>query len=65
MEDNAPEGGLCEGILNFYANNKIQPNVRGFAVKDEFIKVGTVKEQLKDNGLDAETVTEFMKNEAR
>lgn len=65
MEDNAPEGGLCEGILNFYANNKIQPNVRGFAVKDEFIKVGTVKEQLKDNGLDAETVTEFMKNETR
>lgn len=63
IEDNAPEGGLCEGILSFYARENIRADVYGFALKDEFVSVGTASQQRRENGLDSENITEKMKNE--
>ena len=65
IEDNASAGGLCEGVLNFYAQNKINAKVLGFSLKDDFIKVGTVKEQLTDNCIDSKNIIEVLKNEIR
>ena len=65
IEDNASAGGLCEGVLNFYAQNKINAKVLGFSLKDDFIKVGTVKEQLTDNCIDSKNIIEALKNEIR
>lgn len=65
IEDNASEGGLCEGILKYYSEKNIGVNVKGFSITDDFVKVGTVEEQLKENGLDADFIINEIKNETR
>ncbi len=65
IEDNVSEGGLCEGILKYYAQKDIEVKIKGFSVKDDFIKVGSVAEQLKENSLDAEYIINVIKNEIR
>ncbi len=65
IEDNASAGGLCESVLNFYAQNKINTRVYGFSLKDEFINVGTVNEQLIDNCIDAKSIIKKLENEIR
>lgn len=65
IEDNASAGGLCEGVLGFYAQNKVNTKVFGFSLKDDFIKVGTVNEQLIDNCIDSKSIIEKIKNEIR
>ena len=65
IEDNATEGGLCEGILKYYSEKKINAKVKGFSVKDDFVKVGSVEEQLKENNLDADYIINEIKNEIR
>ncbi len=65
IEDNAPEGGLLEGILRFYNEHRISSDIVGFYLKDEFVNVGTVQQQQIDNGIDSETVIKRLKNEIR
>lgn len=65
IEDNAKEGGLCEGILSFYSSLGISVDVFGFSLKDEFVKVGTIKEQFVDNCIDADFIINSLKNEIR
>ncbi len=62
IEDNAPAGGLCEGILGYYAQTGAHVDVQGFALCDEFVSVGTVDEQLADNRMTVKAITEAIKN---
>ena len=65
IEDNASEGGLFEGILKYYSAKKIKADVFGFALKDDFVKVGNVEEQLNDNEINTEIIINKIKNEIR
>lgn len=65
IEDNVGVGGLCEGVLRYYSDNKTNVKVFGFSLKDQFVNVGTVDEQLKDNNMDAESIINVLKNEIR
>jgi len=65
FEDNASEGGLCEAILKLYSDRGIKTHVVSFALKDEFINIGNVCEQLKDNCMDNASITERIMNEIR
>lgn len=65
IEDNVSEGGLLEGILKYYSSKKITVNVIGFSLKDDFVKVGNVEQQLNDNEINAEKIIEKIKNEIR
>ena len=61
----AAEGGLFEGISKYYSELSYNVKMSGFCVKDDFVRVGTVEEQLKDNLIDAESIIEKIKNEIR
>lgn len=65
IEDNVSQGGLFEGILSFYSSLNIKVDACSFCLKDDFVKVGSVKEQFIDNGIDAETIIKRLKNEIR
>lgn len=65
VEDNAVIGGLYEGVLRYYSENKINADVYGFSLKDEFINVGTVDEQLMENQMDVNSIIDKLKNEIR
>ncbi len=65
IEDNVSEGGLFEGVAKYYSELSYNVKMSGFCVKDDFVRVGTVKEQLKDNLIDAESIIEKIKNEIR
>ena len=65
LEDNASVGGLLEGVLRFYSDNKINARVSGFSLKDEFVRVGSVNEQMIENEIDFEHVFGKIKNEIR
>ena len=65
IEDNVSEGGLFEGISKYYSELSYNVKMSGFCVKDDFVRVGTVEEQLKDNLIDAESIIEKIKNEIR
>ncbi len=65
IEDNVSEGGLFEGILKYYSSEQINVNICGFSLKDDFVKIGSVKEQFKVNCIDADSIIEKIKNEIR
>ncbi len=65
IEDNAGVGGLYEGVLRHYSENNINVKVFGFSLKDQFVNVGTVEQQLKENDMDAESIINKLKNEIR
>lgn len=65
IEDNASSGGLCEAILHYYSQKNIKARVFGFALKDEFVSLGTVSQQREENCLDAQHIIEKIKNEIR
>ncbi len=65
IEDNASEGGLLEGILKYYSSKNINANVCGFSLKDDFLKVGTVEEQLDDNEINVELIIKKIQDEIR
>lgn len=65
IEDNVSVGGLFEGILKYYSDNRYDVKIIGYSVKDDFVNVGTVKEQFVENNIDAESIIENIKNEIR
>ena len=65
LEDNVSVGGLLEGVLKFYSDNKVNVKVSGFSLKDEFVRVGSVNEQMTENEIDFEHVFGKIKNEIR
>lgn len=65
VEDNAAQGGLCEAVLHYYSDQKVFAKVLGFALKDEFISLGSVSQQREENCLDAKQLAEKIKNEIR
>ncbi len=65
IEDNAAAGGLGEAVLNYYSHKNISAKVFGFALKDEFVALGSVLQQREDNCIDAKNIIEKIKNEIR
>lgn len=57
LEENVKTGGFGAMVIGYYADRKIQAKVKSFGVQDKFIKHGSVKEQLEENGLDVKTVS--------
>lgn len=57
----ATKNGFVSEIVCYLSEHHYKGDVRTYAVKDEFIKQGTLKEQLKDNGLDDETLLNEIK----
>ena len=63
IEDNAPHGGLYEGVLRYFSDKGVSVQVKGFYLKDSFVEVGTVKQQLYKHGIDENSIMEIIKNE--
>ncbi len=61
IEDNAPQGGLCEAVLHYYSDQNISVCVRGFSLEDAFVAVGTVEQQKEKNHMDAKYILEQLK----
>ncbi len=62
IEDNASAGGLCEAVLDYYSRENATVTVRGFSLNDEFVAVGTVSEQLVDNGITPDAIAQKIKD---
>lgn len=58
LEENSTIGGFGAQVIKFYADNGICVKINVMGVKDEFIKQGSVKEQLEQNGLTVENISE-------
>lgn len=65
IEDNVAAGGLGEAVLNYYSHKNISAKVFSFALKDEFVALGSVLQQREDNCIDAKNIIEKIKNEIR
>ncbi len=61
VEENSKIGGFGSLVLGYYADNSVTANVNVLGVKDEFVHVGTVSEQLELNGITAENVIKLLK----
>ncbi len=56
LEENSVIGGFGSTVSVFYNNNSKKTKVISLGVKDEFVKHGSVSEQLKKNGLTVEDI---------
>ncbi len=65
IEENSAVGGLKQGVLDYYAEKGISAQIFGFSVKNKFVSVGSVLEQKIDNGIDAQSIIEKLRNEIR
>lgn len=58
LEENSSIGGLGSLITMFYADKNVRAKILCLGIQDGFIKHGSIKNQLKNVGLDNETITE-------
>ena len=56
VEENSKIGGFGSSVLGYYSENKLLAKVNLVGVKDEFVHVGTVEEQLTLNGITPENI---------
>ena len=57
VEEGVVSGGMGEMFCNLVSSSHPQINVKVFAVEDPMIRAGSVDQQLKKAGLDAESIT--------
>ena len=62
LEENAALGGFGSAVVEFYANNRIKADVTILGVKDEFIKHGSVKSQMKENLFTVDDLVKILNN---
>ena len=61
VEDGSVVGGLYSAVCETLADNKDHCTVTGLGIPDKFIEQGTVPEQLKECGLDSESILKAIK----
>ena len=61
VEDHAIKGGFGSAILEFASENNYKNTIKTLGIPDAFIEHGSVKELQKSVGLDAESLTNYLK----
>ena len=61
LEENSKSGGFGSAVLRYYSDNGIKASVTVCGIKDDFVKHASVKTQLKENGLDEDSIKEIVK----
>lgn len=61
LEENSKSGGFGSAVLRYYSDNGIKASVTVCGIKDDFVKHASVKTQLKENGLDEESIKDIIK----
>ena len=60
VEENCAYGGFGSAVSSYFSEDK-DTQVKIVAVKDEFVKHGTISEQFKKAGIDLEKTVDFIK----
>lgn len=57
LEENVRSGGFGEHVQDYYGEKQVSPLVRIVAIEDEFVPHGSVDDLMKQERMDAESVT--------
>ena len=63
LEENVASGGYGEKVRTYIDNERIDVNVLGIAIPDQFVTHGSVDKLLKELAMDAESVAQRIINE--
>lgn len=57
LEENVKNGGFGEKVMDYFGEQTDAPQVRIVAIEDQFVPHGSVSDLMKQQGMDAESVT--------
>lgn len=57
LEENVKNGGFGEKVMDYFGEQAEAPQVRIVAIEDQFVPHGSVSDLMKQQGMDAESVT--------
>lgn len=57
LEENVKNGGFGEKVMDYFGEQTEAPQVRIVAIEDQFVPHGSVSDLMKQQGMDAESVT--------
>ncbi len=57
LEENVKNGGFGEKVMDYFGEQTEAPQVRIVAIEDQFVPHGNVSDLMKQQGMDAESVT--------
>ncbi|MEE1030628.1 MAG: 1-deoxy-D-xylulose-5-phosphate synthase [Ruminococcus sp.] len=62
MEENVKNGGFGEKVLHYFNEKEYDAKVRIVAIEDQFVSHGSVGDLMKQQKMDADSVTERIRN---